>query len=103
CVTANKFDSFRSSALRHKSLKVWVDHSVLGGNYSVARLLFPSRHRSLSGKGFLGDRHLGYCHKARHWLWNVGSEIAWKRIRIDCQKTIANRSDALVGCWNFRR
>ena len=35
-----------------KSLEVRIDHSVLFGNYCIARLLFPSRNRGLRLKCF---------------------------------------------------
>ena len=51
-VAAWKFNDLRLGSLRHKSLEVRIDHSVLFGNYCVARLLFPSRNRGLHVKCF---------------------------------------------------
>ena len=52
CVAARKFNDLRLGPLRHESLEVRIDHSVLFGNYCVARLLFPSRNRGLRVKCF---------------------------------------------------
>ena len=46
-VAARKFNDLRLRPLRHESLEVRIDHSVLHGNYCVARLLFPSRNCGL--------------------------------------------------------
>ena len=45
CAAAWKFNDLRLGSLRHESLEVRIDHSVLFGNYCVARLLFPSCNR----------------------------------------------------------
>src|SRR6516165_8765365 len=65
CVAARKFNDLRLGPLRHETLEVWIDHSVLSGNYCVARLLLPSRNRGLGVKCFTCNRYLGYCHKTR--------------------------------------
>jgi hypothetical protein len=44
-VAARKFNDLRFCPLRHESLEVRIDHSVLHRNYCVARLLLPSRNR----------------------------------------------------------
>src|SRR5262245_11300907 len=46
-VAARKFNDLRLRPLRHESLEVRIDHSVLHRNYCVARLLFPSRNCGL--------------------------------------------------------
>jgi len=86
CVAARKFNDLRLGPLRHESLEVRVDHSVLSGNYCVARLLFPSRNCGLRLKCITWNRYLGYRHKTRDWLRSVCSEIIRKRIGVDCQK-----------------
>src|SRR6516165_6508345 len=100
-VAARKFKDLRLRSLRHESLEVRIDHSVLGGNYCVARLLFPSRNCGLSVKCFSCNRYLGYRHKTRDLLGSVCSEIIQKRIGVDCQKAVANRFDALVSRRHF--
>src|SRR5215813_349762 len=103
CVAAWKFNDLRLGSLRHESLEVRIDHSVLFGNYCVARLLFPSRNRGLRVKCFSCNRHLGYRHETRDRLGSVCSEIIRKRIGVDCEKAVANRSDALGSRWHFAR
>src|SRR5262249_59078997 len=46
-VAARKFNDLRLRPLRHESLELRSDHSVLHGNYCVARLFFPSRNCGL--------------------------------------------------------
>jgi hypothetical protein len=62
-VAAHEFDRLGLGSLRHESFKVRVDHSVLCGNHSVARLLFPSGNCGLPNKCFSRNRHLedGQC------------------------------------------
>src|SRR5262249_38215941 len=67
-VASRKFNDLRLRPLRHESLEVRIDHSVLCGNYCVARLLFPSRNRGLRLQCLTGNRYLGYRHKTRDWL-----------------------------------
>src|SRR5215467_12760202 len=83
CVTAHKFNSFRSSPLLHKSLTVRVDHSVLGGNYSVARLLFPSGHRSLAANASLETGTWDIAKKRATRSGTSEAKIACKRIQVD--------------------
>src|SRR5262249_929959 len=101
CVAARKLDDLRLGPLRHESLEVRVDHSVLCGNHCVARLVLPRRNRGLRMKRLNCNRYLGYRHKTRERFGSVGREIIRKRIGGDCQKTFANWSDALVGGWHF--
>src|SRR6516225_5517733 len=101
CVAARKLNDLRLRPLRHESLEVRIDHSVLHGNYCIARLLFPSGNCSLRLQCITGNRYLGYRHKARDFLGSVCSEIIRKRIRVDCQKAVANWSDALGSGWHF--
>src|SRR5262249_38462627 len=101
CVAAWKFNDLRLRPLRHESLEVRIDHSVLCGNYCVARLLFPSRNRGLRLQCITRNRYLGYRHKMRDRLRSVRSEIVRKRIGVDCQKAVANWSDALGSRWDF--
>ena len=44
---------------------------------------------------------MGYRHKTRDRLRSVCSEIIRKRIGVDCQKAVANWSDALGSRWHF--
>src|SRR5262249_38428062 len=103
CVAARKFNDLRLRPLRHESLEVRIDHSVLHGNYCVARLLFPGRNCGLRLQCITCNRYLGYRHETRDRLGNVCGEIMRKRIGVDRQKAVANRSDALVGRWHFFR
>src|SRR5215475_14378872 len=100
-VAARKFNDLRLRPLRHESLEVRIDHSVLHGNYCVAGLLFPSRNCGLRLQCITRNRYLGYRHKTRDRLRSVCSEITRKRIGVDCQKAIANWSDALGSRWHF--
>src|SRR5262249_12398001 len=100
-VAARKFNDLLLRPLRHESLEVRIDHSVLHGNYCVARLLFPSRNCGLRLQRITRNRYLGYRHKTRDRLRSVRSEIVRKRIGIDCQKAVANWSDALGSRWHF--
>src|SRR6516165_7527355 len=102
-VAARQLNDLRLGPLRHEPLEVRIDHSVLCGNHCVARLLFPSRNGGLGVKRFSCDRYLGYRHKARERLGSVRGEISWKRLGVDGQKAIANRSDALVSRRHFVR
>src|SRR5215472_14180042 len=101
CVAARKFNDLRLCPLRHESLEVRIDHSDLHGNYCVTRLLFPSRNCGLRLQCIPRNRYLGYRHKTRDRLRSVCSEITRKRIRVDCQKAVANWSDALGSRWYF--
>src|SRR6516162_9073837 len=101
-VAARKFNDLRLRPLRHESLEVRIDHSVLHGNYCVARLLFPSRNCGLRLQGITRKRYLGYRHKTRDRLRNVCSELIRKRIEVDCQKAVAHWPDVLDGSrWHF--
>src|SRR5262249_27131279 len=64
-VAARMSNALRLRPLRHESLEVRIDHSVLHGNYCVARLLFPSRNCGLRLQRITRNRYLGYRHKTR--------------------------------------
>src|SRR5262249_32394388 len=74
---------------------------VGAGNYGVAGLLFPSRNCGLCVQCLTRKRYLGYRHETRDLLRSVRSEIIRKRIGVDCQKAVANWSDALGSRWHF--
>src|SRR6516164_9687707 len=100
-VAARKFNDLRLRPLRHESLEVRIDHSVLHRNDCLARLFFPSRNCGLRLQCITRNRYLGYRHKTRDRLRSVCSEIIRKRIGVDCQKAVANWSDALGSRWHF--
>src|SRR5262249_13891962 len=100
-VASRQLHDLRLGPLRHEPLEVRIDHSVLCGNHCVARLLFPSCNGGLGVKRFSCDRYLGYRHKTREGFGSVRGEISRKRLGIDGQKAVANRSDALVGRRHF--
>src|SRR5262249_49893302 len=60
-----------------------------------------SRNCGLRLQRITRNRYLGYRHKMRDRLRSVCSEIIRKCIGVDCQKAVANWSDALGSRWYF--
>src|SRR5262249_662947 len=108
CVAARKLNDLRLGPLRHEPLKVWVDHPILFGDHSVARLLFPGCNRGLGAKCVSCNRYLRDRHEARDRLRRIGREIGRKRIGIHGEEAVAYRSDAtsaaklVSGSWTTR-
>src|SRR5262249_85713 len=62
----------------------------------------PGRNCGLRLQCIIRKRYLGYRHKTRDRLRKVCSELIQKRIKVDCQKSVANWPDVLDGSrWHF--